>query len=254
MLRNQTPKAALFLSLIVTGCGSNKDASSEVKIVNGAPAPGPTDWQPALTAVVKVKTASGGLCTGTFVRPNVLLTAAHCTALKEDGIIGKAVSVNGVTSSETIVAAGITDLHNPSTNVVYDLAVIKFSQNVATTAGVRSFPQIQTNAPAAGSGLMIAGFGRTANAPGSGVFHWGTNTLAKRSLNFLYITAALSGAADGTNAVSEHGDSGGPMFNMQKQLIGTTRAGAWEEDTKNSTYTWLGSESSRALLKRAGLL
>lgn len=243
---------ALFVGLLLTSCHSRLQTQSAPKIINGSSAPAPLGWKGTFTAVVKVKTTLGNLCTGTFVRPDVLITAAHCTR-NQNNVIGGSISVRGVTSSRTFVADGISNLHEPKENVIYDLAVIKFNQNLAGTLGITVFPKIQPSAPKVGDEVMIAGFGRTGQEGSSGTFRWGRNTLAKHTKSFLVITGTPS-EPNGEDAVSDHGDSGGPMFNPSKEMVAITRSGSSEDDVHQSTYIWLGSEPSKALFKKAGLL
>jgi V8-like Glu-specific endopeptidase len=66
---NLTQFSSFILALLITsGCNSSTE-ESRTKVVGGTVTNG-------YTAVVQL--GGGGLCSGTFIKSNVILTAAHC--------------------------------------------------------------------------------------------------------------------------------------------------------------------------------
>ncbi len=217
-----------------------------------------------LLAELDEKNVIGGTCSGTWVGPNTMITAAHCiTAGSETELVflkGNSVSTGEtIQDAEKIVATGVKptkviinaeelkhgNLENDliEMNIAYkDMAILIFASDVApaTTKILNRHP---TNKEAA----VIVGFGatssavRTAEAGEKSIKRVGKNHVVVRDeLNEAFPdllimfgrgdTKDASGKA--IDSLSGAGDSGGPIF-IDGALAGVVSNGADSAEVKN---------------------
>ncbi len=255
-------------TLFVLGCQPHDSETSLAKVTNGIQ----TDRFPA----VQLVRGNGYTCTGTFVSPKTLITAAHCVnSASTKGDVGVVSRISGLLekSSKLIIGNYETELNN---GVNYsDLSVVLFDKDIVPENDTATLANHQ---PEIGSTLTIVGYGNNLNynsteinsriddcmkrgsgleycrefvrhGEGSGTKRMGTNTVAAlRSgmIVFYGVNRAENGLTGGIKVSSGSGDSGGPMF-VNEELVGVTSGGT---DTV-SQYVNLNSFSSQALLRRA---
>jgi V8-like Glu-specific endopeptidase len=163
--------------------GDNGKEERGRTIVNGSP----TTGYPAVVQLLMTVPQGVGLCTGTLIRADTVLTARHC--------VSDASTVSVSAGSEAASATG-WDSH-PSA----DLALVHLGQSFS----VAPMP-LSSGAPEAGHPLTLVGFGQTSYSGSDyGVKRVATNTVSA-------VTAAqfqFSGAGQGNTCF---GDSGGPAF------------------------------------------
>jgi secreted trypsin-like serine protease len=192
-----------------TMCGS---IGLQPKVLNGA-----NCGQPERSSVILlnvVTDAGAGLCSGTLITPNKILTAAHClpagTRRVLAGLWRADGSVVGVAASRWAVHP---QFQRTSNALVNDAAVIVLSRALPNpTMGV-----LLSEPSSAGQSVFVAGWG----APGFdlAVGFATLNRVNETSIGFTY-TGALSNSCNG--------DSGGPAYRVvggQPALIGITSSG-----------------------------
>ena len=198
-----------------------------LKITNGRDS---TDSR--LNGVVNLSVlGSGGksFCTGTFIRPDTILTAAHCF----EGINASRVDVK--LAGRTIRAAShkVNSLYTSFqktdiSKINNDLALIYLStaQKVNTIPVCNFTPPVSTDA-------IIVGYGYTSNLENTGS--------GKKKEGFIKIAEiaqdgpvssygqAETTTGDGSNASTAQGDSGGPLLvedeNKELCIFATTQSG-----------------------------
>ena len=229
----------VLLASVAIGCGSTSEtgqgqstsASSPATkasanacfgVVNGVL----TNAHPAIVLL----TVPGGVCTGTFIRHNAVLTASHCVDASPNGGVsflpGAKYSYSQLSralaseATEAIRAYHSGPLANDGTTIASgatDLAVLIFPKNTAPA----SLP-LRRKLPVSGEKLTLVGFGLS-KLTSYGESD-GTNTIQKRQgLNEAIIYPGQEGlffrgyadtqqGCSGEDALAASGDSGGPVI------------------------------------------
>ena len=248
--------SAAVLLAFSSACGSAYE-SSNLDIVNGRTVE--SDVEPSVVFLynpASSQDAGGGVCTGTFVKPQIMITAAHCTDyLKTERIEGiteetqdKLAVVawddtvdtdndpsNGISGGYQVVAKSSRIFRPSSVNArnirtvhTEDVAIIFFEdyESPETT-------NIASSSPRRGERATIVGFGADSIKPDRDDDSVGTKRMG---------TVRLSGIADfisfqgpsytsctdrcGEEVNAGPGDSGGPMF-VDGELVATTSGGSF---------------------------
>jgi V8-like Glu-specific endopeptidase len=238
----------VVLSLGSTAC--RNDAGSELNLFGGKE---DLTTSPA-TVILAIKKDDGTMgCTGTFLRDDLLLTAAHCVS-------GKIQEVSFATTVDDLFGGKATaalesrphpsfDLNgDPRKNARYDVAVVRFPKG--TSKG--PFPSLGTTSPKVGDTVTVIGYGYSqfdpndpANQSGEGKRMLGTASIDKIYDNLDNTIEWKTTDADSNRAVVMAMDSGGPVFNAQGELVGVNccasvkkaQAGGWVADSVVSNIT-----------------
>jgi S1-C subfamily serine protease len=194
------PVIAFGLSL--TSCHPRMLQNSGLKIIGGQDA-----GQDILPWAVRMSIGGGGLCTGSFVSPNTMITASHC------------VRSNSKVSVARYEAKSIKIIEHPkSTDEVepLDLAIVMFPANTAT-----KWTRLTNRQPAAGDQVEMIGYGSCTrwDGPDTGTRRCrGTNKISGFDDRMIE-TARSNGVA------LSPGDSGGPLFYADESIVGIASGG-----------------------------
>ncbi len=206
-------------------------------------------------AVVMVALPGGyGMCTGTFISPRTVLTAAHCT--KDSGYYRVYTSNGEWFETPLKHSLGPGTVNDPN-----DIAVLIFSEDIVNPArgevvGIGALPN-------PGDEVRIVGFGCNdlVKRGGTGEKRTGTNRV-HRITDYLELLstptdklrprAAVQRILGAENqAGSCFGDSGGPMLQTQNGLLrttGVTHAGGYLNSLILSQYANLNRPENLAFL------
>lgn len=223
----------LICALLLASCGSDgsndntgkcsalelTDGIATAKIANGTPCAGLTK-SPVVVILKNMPDGGTGLCSGTMLSPNKVLTAAHCLKGAEsiDILFGTA------TDKFAYVTASSWDIHpsftrNPNGTLVNDVGIV----HAPVSLPVPNLPILASGAPQIGNRVSIFGYGITAGAANDyGQLHAGSMIIAGVDSNNIYANYEASSS----NVCS--GDSGGPLLmqiGIQQVIVGTTSYG-----------------------------
>ena len=194
------------------GGGIEVDA---VEIVHGVPDHGRDP------AVVALDVGGQGLCTGTLIAPDVVLTARHCVSITSSKVqcppsgpqIGRDRDASSIgvylgedASSAVLVARG-RELVVPKSNTLcdHDIAAIVLDRDVEGVAPLR----LSKTAPRRGDTVRAVGFGKTDDADFGGI------KLLRDHVKILEVSTAELLVGEATC----QGDSGGPALDESTGAI-----------------------------------
>lgn len=198
--------ASLISLISMTGlvaCQPGRTSPGNLRIIGGQ-----DTEQESLIWAVRMRIGSGGLCTGSFVGPNTLLTASHCVGPTSRVFVKR----YEATSVKVIEHPDSTDEVEPN-----DLAIVIFADNTAT-----KWTRLAAQPPKRGDEVQMIGYGSCTTWDGADTGTrrcMGKNKISSISDDNMIRTARSAGVA-----VSP-GDSGGPMFNSDETIVGVASGG-----------------------------
>jgi internalin A len=227
----------IFISLIVASCAVDKleisNLAQEKSLIYG----GEITSKDEFTGAVKIKLSDNGksFCTGSLVKPNLVITAAHCLAGRMDEWLedNGAVLVGNAVDGEYIASYRVKSaIFNPEFNRVLaqdsgDYAYLLLEENVpakiAKVIPAITKAELEANIKV-GTEVEIVGFGKRED-DSSGIKY-----KAKTVVTDIIETELLIGG-DGIDTCT--GDSGGPVYVKLKsgeyRVLGVT--------SRSSSYT-----------------
>lgn len=253
-------RGAVTLAVIglASACGVAPADRSEVKVTNGREV-GDTEYP---SVVLLYDQTQGAICTGTFITPTVVLSAAHCTMggkVDADGNVDLKLAIIKISDAANkeaeLVAQSTAVVRNPlwdknGGNVnKFDLSLITFPEGTA-----QAMSSIASTPAKTKDKFTIVGYGLNqmkdvSNGDSAGMKREGVNTVSRLSGGFIQFTGKDSTTTgDGTDVSSASGDSGGPLF-INGKVAGVTSGGGWGGFGRTrSLYIDLWSIESRAFL------
>lgn len=209
----------LILAVYMTGCAQQLDENS-IPSAAGRFAT-VTNEYPGVVMVIAPQ--GRGMCTGTIVAENAVLTAAHC--LLDSGTYTVRTK-NGDFKTTNVQAHGTGDVDD-----VNDIGVLIFSSAITTNQD-EIYPIAQTVAK--GEAVAVVGYGCSSveKRTGSGIKRAGTNRISEKDAYLVLLTPKTSNnrgiIGDASQAGTCFGDSGGPLFRSnggKLEIAGVTHAG-----------------------------
>ena len=242
--QNQDPSLRKRPSLVSKLDSATNCKVEQLNILNGK-----VSEESEYPAVVMIE--NNAFCTATWIAKNLLLTAAHCVQNQEISI-----EINGkkltpthyeLNSGFPTPPAGSNSSTVRLSDIKYDTALLWFEKDT-----VSDYRSICTKTITRGDEVELVGYGKF-NDGTDRIKRSGTNKISSVNLDgyFELLTNGFNKNDRGNHAVSESGDSGGPMF-FGECIQGTVSGGKKFDlfDTKFSFYTDLSSKASRALLDK----
>jgi hypothetical protein len=236
--------------LAISACAPAADAANDGVIAEASDAIKGGYADATDTAAVGIfSMKSGGMCSGSLIAPNLVLTAHHCVAPVLNEVQG-GVSCGQTNFGASYAASGFyvtTDAEmsqhgtftkvrevitpsddNPKFNKIcgYDVALLILDENISASAATPLVPRVDVEI-AEGEGYYAVGYGATNDA--------GNGAGERRRLDNLFIDCVGSDCPSymsvkhteflGDKGICQ-GDSGGPALDLQNRVIGVTSRGA----------------------------
>ena len=213
------------------------DATAAAKIANGTPCAG-LSKSPVVVVLKNMPDGRTGLCSGTMLSPNKVLTAAHCL----EGASSVDILFGTNTDKFSFVTASSWNIHpaftrNANGTLVNDVGIV----HSPVSLPVPNLPILTSSAPQVGKKVSIFGYGvTTGTADDYGILRAGSMTIAGVDGSNIY----ASYEASSSNVCS--GDSGGPLLlqvNGQQAIIGTTSYGNSASCSVGEVSTFMNLQS-----------
>jgi secreted trypsin-like serine protease len=197
-------------------------------------------------------------CTGTFIRSDTILTAAHCfdglrAAVVEVRLEGKTLAAESYKVNRLYASQSITKKTNNDSAIIH----------LASNQKVNTIPICDFD-PTVSKKALIVGFGGSSNLEhiGHGIKREGVTSIAAIN-NSGYITSfgqADTTTGSGLDASTSKGDSGGPLLvedsNNELCIMATTQSGEVIDNNKKideAVYTNLRFKDAADFLKQNGI-
>lgn len=210
----------IIFSLILAQTSVPVLAAGAAPIIGGIEVcPGAREW-PA----VRLLNVAGGHCSGVFIDDSHLLTAAHCVRW-DDGTDLTPAEVRLEPDGEMPESVIVHELYgsDPSQDPDYnhDIAVLRFPSRKG-----RQSARLATARPRPGDKIIMVGFGRSdEDKPVSGgVLRKGTNVMSGMDGTHIEVITTAGGPSF-HSAILGSGDSGGPWFNADVEVVGISSLG-----------------------------
>ncbi len=232
--------ALLLLSLgVLGGCAAAQEEGdgAEVGETNDAIIGGTATFdRPEIGIVFH----ANSLCTGTLVRPNVVLTAMHCTGIAKDQDVSPSSTQPGFvfeirkSATErhryfadrlTTITVG-TDLDGSQRWRSKDIALLRLVEDVP--AAIARPANIAPSWPRLFGSVSIYGYGCTDRAAGPDGRRPGSGT--KRKKDYTWSLGLFFGFSDTQNSCP--GDSGGPLLDLERNAVLGTTSGYVDGDDR----------------------
>lgn len=198
---------------LLAGCGGNSQDSAPAssfneKIVNGVEQPEAASPQ-VVEIVFNFADGTQGLCTGTIIGSDSILTAGHCFENVPASVFVKA-GGKFVQATKAIVHPGY--FPDPTVQAIFnDAAILK-----TPPLGLPLMPLEISQPIQVGGDLMVLGFGLDENG------NYGTLKVGISSVEFVTENHVFGPAFDGSNVNPCNGDSGGPAVQTFTTQTGET--------------------------------
>jgi len=224
-------KFCLLTIVFILGCGGDvRNFEVVPKVISGSAVEGDAGSQ-VVKLELKYSDGSIGLCSGTVIAANAVLTASHC--LLDTSSITIVANDRKISPSKIYSAPGFRE--DSSVNAIFnDLAILKTSEPI----GLPALPILASRSPANNETVTIYGYGLDESGD-FGALKSGEMILSSVTSNHLF--ADYTGK--GSNACN--GDSGGPatysVTNEAGNSVGVAVAGiissGLKEDCKPGDVT-----------------